>query len=78
MKDEHLWPFAGTPGDGTIDWYAVTASLAALPAATPGILEVATGRDDPPEYVTRQAESVFRTLARPAPEPASAPAAHNL
>jgi sugar phosphate isomerase/epimerase len=58
MKDEHLWP-----GDGNMDWGAITASLAALPAATPGILEATTDRDEPAESVTRKAETAFRTLA---------------
>jgi sugar phosphate isomerase/epimerase len=65
-KDEHLWP-----GDGTIDWPAVSASLAALPAATPGILEVAGDRDEPAESITRKAEQAFRTLARTASAVAS-------
>jgi sugar phosphate isomerase/epimerase len=69
MKDEHLWP-----GDGTIDWPAVCASLAALPAATPGILEVESDRDEAPESVTRKAEKAFRTLA----DLASAPASQNM
>jgi sugar phosphate isomerase/epimerase len=58
MKDEHLWP-----GDGNMDWGAIAASLAALPAATPGILEATTDRDEPAESVTRKAETAFRTLA---------------
>jgi sugar phosphate isomerase/epimerase len=58
MKDEHLWP-----GDGTMDWAAICASLAALPAATPGILEVESARDEPAESVTRKAEKAFGTLA---------------
>jgi sugar phosphate isomerase/epimerase len=61
MKDEHLWP-----GSGTIDWPAVSASLTELPATTPGILEVATDRDLPPEAITRKSEEVFRTLAEQA------------
>ncbi|MGA1982022.1 MAG: sugar phosphate isomerase/epimerase family protein [Acidobacteriaceae bacterium] len=69
MKDEHLWP-----GDGNMDWPAVCASLAALPAATPGILEVESDRDEAPESVTRKADQAFRTLA----ELASAPAAPNM
>jgi sugar phosphate isomerase/epimerase len=74
MKDEHLWPGDGTPVDGTMDWPAVCASLAALPAATPGILEVESDRDEAPESVTRKAEQAFRTLAGLA----SAPAAPNM
>jgi len=63
MKDEHLWPGDGAPAGGMIDWAAVCASLAALPAATPGILEAESGRDEPAESVTRKAEKAFRTLA---------------
>jgi sugar phosphate isomerase/epimerase len=58
MKDEHLWP-----GAGTIDWAAVTASLAALPAATPGILEIVSDRDQSPEQVIRKAEHTFRMFS---------------
>jgi sugar phosphate isomerase/epimerase len=57
MKDEHLWP-----GDGTIDWPAVAAALAPLPAATPGILDVAGDREEPAEAIARRARAVFRTL----------------
>jgi sugar phosphate isomerase/epimerase len=74
MKDEHLWPGEGTPGDGTMDWPAVCASLASLPAATPGILEVESDRDEAPESVTRKAEKAFRTLA----DLISAPASQNM
>jgi sugar phosphate isomerase/epimerase len=69
MKDEHLWP-----GQGNVNWPAVAASLAALPAITPGILEVATDRDSLPESVTRKAEATFHTLQ----EQASAPIAQNM
>jgi sugar phosphate isomerase/epimerase len=58
VKDEHLWP-----GDGTVNWPAVSASLAALPAAIPGVLEVESNRDEAPESITRKAETAFRTLA---------------
>jgi sugar phosphate isomerase/epimerase len=74
MKDEHLWPGEGAPGGGTIDWAAVSASLAALPAATPGIFEVACDRDEPAESVTRKAEAAFRKLA----EWQSAPSTPNM
>jgi len=57
MKDEHLWP-----GDGTIDWPAVASALAALPATTPGILEIVSERDEPPDSVTNKAVKTFRTL----------------
>jgi sugar phosphate isomerase/epimerase len=62
MKDEHLWP-----GDGTIDWTAVSASLATLPNSTPGILEIASDRDEPAESITRKAEESFRLLEAPQP-----------
>ena len=58
MKDEHLWP-----GLGSIDWPSVSSALATLPAATPGILEIAGDRDEPAESVTRKAEAAFRELA---------------
>jgi len=64
MKDEHLWP-----GDGTIDWAAVCTSLAALPAATPGLLEITSERDEPAESITRKAEAAFRLLATHAEGP---------
>jgi sugar phosphate isomerase/epimerase len=60
MKDEHLWP-----GLGSIDWPSVSSALATLPAATPGILEIAGDRDEPAESVTRKAEAAFRALANP-------------
>jgi len=55
MKDEHLWP-----GEGTMDWAAVTAALAPLAAGTPGILEIAADRDESPETVARKAREFFR------------------
>ena len=67
MKDEHLWPGEGSPGDGTIDWTAVSASLATLPAATPGILEIASDRDEPAESITNKAEKAFRMFESPQP-----------
>lgn len=60
MKDEHLWP-----GLGAIDWAAVSSALATLPAATPGIMEAASDRDESAESVTRKAEAAFRILANP-------------
>jgi sugar phosphate isomerase/epimerase len=57
MKDEHLWP-----GSGSIDWPAVMSSLAALPAATPGILEIAGDRDEPTESIVSKAQAAFRMI----------------
>ena len=59
MKDEHLWP-----GEGAIAWPLVAGAIATLPDATPAILEIASGRDDPPEQVTRKASKAFQTLAQ--------------
>lgn len=55
MKDEHFWP-----GTGSIDWPAVYASLATLPANTPGILEVTCDRDEPIDSITSKAKEAFR------------------
>jgi sugar phosphate isomerase/epimerase len=63
MKDEHLWP-----GDGNIDWPAVSASLAALPAAMPGVLEITSDRDEPAESITRKAAAYFEKESRLAEE----------
>jgi sugar phosphate isomerase/epimerase len=57
MKDEHLWP-----GEGTIDWPAVSATLATLPATTPAVLDVAAGREESIDSITRKANAAFRTL----------------
>lgn len=63
MKDEHLWP-----GNGTIDWNAVSTSLAALPEATPGVVEVVGERDEPADAVTRKARDFFERQERLAAE----------
>jgi sugar phosphate isomerase/epimerase len=73
MKDEHLWP-----GDGSIDWPAVSSALAALPANTPGILEIVSDRDEPSEQVTRKAEEAFRTLIDRQSDPQSAHPAQSM
>jgi sugar phosphate isomerase/epimerase len=56
-KDEHLWP-----GEGTIQWPALIEKLAALPASTPGILEIDCDFNQTAEEVTRKAEAAFRRL----------------
>lgn len=60
MKDEHFWP-----GTGSIDWPAVYSSLSALPAATPGILEIGCERDEPAESVVGKAQKAFHNLESP-------------
>jgi sugar phosphate isomerase/epimerase len=62
MKDEHLWPSEGAPGENMIDWPTVTPILATIPAATPFILEPASDRDEPAESITRKAQTLFRAL----------------
>jgi len=61
MKDEHLWP-----GEGTMDWAAVTAALGPLPPDTPGILEIAADRDESSETVARKAREFFQQQERQA------------
>ena len=60
MKDEHMWP-----GSGSVDWPAVYSSLAALPANTPGILEISCDRDEPTESIAGKAREAFRNLESP-------------
>lgn len=66
MKDEHLWP-----GEGNIDWTAVSASLAALPETMPGILEISCEREEPAESIAREARAFFEREARLAEERAA-------
>jgi len=61
MKDEHLWP-----GEGSMDWSAIRASLTGLPEETPGILEIAADRDESPEAVSRKAAAFFEQQERAA------------
>jgi len=54
QKDDHLWP-----GTGAIDWQNVAKHIAALPATTPGILEIAHDLEETPESVTSKATQAF-------------------
>jgi sugar phosphate isomerase/epimerase len=66
-KDDHLWP-----GSGAIDWANVARQIATLPAATPGILEIAHDLDETPASVTTKATQAFDLLKRAAEQlPAS-------
>lgn len=59
LHDEHLWP-----GEGSIEWPAVWAAIAGLPAGTPAVLEPAPTRDMPADQVTRKAVDVFDGFRR--------------
>jgi len=50
QRVDHLWP-----GTGVIDWTNVARHITALPANTPGILEIAHDLDETPETVTKKA-----------------------
>jgi sugar phosphate isomerase/epimerase len=52
--DEHLWP-----GDGTIDWPALKANIATLPAETPGVLEIGYKLEETAEAVSEKAGKFF-------------------
>lgn len=54
MKDEHVWP-----GEGSMQWDAVLASLAQLPESVPAVMEIASGRDEGPEVVGRKVAGFF-------------------
>ena len=60
-KDDHLWL-----GSGAIDWSNVARHIAALPAQTPGVLEIAYEPEQPPEIVTGKAVQAFDLLKRSA------------
>jgi sugar phosphate isomerase/epimerase len=59
QHDNHLWP-----GSGTIDWTNVVKQVAALPAETPGILEIAYELEETPDSVTTKATQAFDLLKR--------------
>jgi sugar phosphate isomerase/epimerase len=67
--DEHLWPAsegerpAGAKS-GTIDWPALYALAAKLPAATTGVLEIAETQADSPAAVESIAQKVFAEQRR--------------
>ncbi|HTD95790.1 MAG TPA: sugar phosphate isomerase/epimerase family protein [Edaphobacter sp.] len=67
-KDEHLWP-----GSGTIDWANVAKHIAALPAKTPGILEIAHDLEETPDTVPTKATQAFDLLKRAAEDLSSKP-----
>jgi sugar phosphate isomerase/epimerase len=59
QKDDHLWP-----GTGSIDWENAARHIAALPPATPGILEIAYDLEETPEAVTKKASAVYSDQQR--------------
>jgi sugar phosphate isomerase/epimerase len=54
MKDEHLWP-----GEGSMHWEAVLGSLAALPDAVVGVMEIACGREEGADVIGRRVANFF-------------------
>ena len=62
MKDEHLWPGEVSTEGKSIDWAAVAPALAALPAAVPGVLEIASDRSESTQSVAARVEKTFRFL----------------
>jgi sugar phosphate isomerase/epimerase len=59
QKDDHLWPLSGD-----IDWKNVAKHIAALPANTPAILEIAHDLEESAESVTKKAQAAFDQQAR--------------
>ena len=59
MKDEHLWP-----GEGAMNWGAIGEVLLRLPEATPAVLEIASGRGETAEVLTRRTQEFFSEQAR--------------
>lgn len=64
QKDDHLWPGAATPGGLGIDWQNAARHIAALPASTPGILEISHELEETPDTVTKKATEAFDLLKR--------------
>ena len=58
IKDEHLWP-----GEGAMNWEEISEALLQL-TDTPGVLEIASGRDSSPELVIKKAQEFFSREAR--------------
>jgi sugar phosphate isomerase/epimerase len=58
-KDDHLWP-----GTATIDWTNAAEQIAKLPAATPGIVEIAHDLEETPESVSTKASTFFSEQSR--------------
>lgn len=54
MKDEHLWP-----GEGAMKWETIWRSLETLPDSVPAVLEIACGRGEPTEAISRNTSSFF-------------------
>ena len=59
QKDDHLWP-----GSGSIDWKNLAKHIAALPANTPGILEISYELDETPDSVSAKTTQSFDLMKR--------------
>ncbi|HUB30631.1 MAG TPA: sugar phosphate isomerase/epimerase family protein [Terracidiphilus sp.] len=57
VRDEHLWP-----GDGTIDWPAVTKTLQALANPPAAVLEISYTLNDPPASIPERIEKAYAAL----------------
>ena len=62
--DEHLWPASGSErpsklGAGTLDWVEAYGLLKALPADTPGVLEIKDTQTESGDDAGRMAREVF-------------------
>jgi len=57
VRDEHLWP-----GDGNIEWAAVVQHVAALPAETVALLEIAHELGDEPKQVAEKSAATWTQL----------------
>lgn len=54
QRDEHLWP-----GSGGIDWKSMAKHIAALPASTPGVLEIMYDLEETPSTASTKARAFF-------------------
>jgi sugar phosphate isomerase/epimerase len=58
VRDEHLWPLEAAE-TGSINWAALKQSLAALPAETIALLEIAHELGEDPKQVAEQARAAW-------------------
>ena len=57
VRDEHLWP-----GDGTIDWTAVSEVLKTLPTPPAAVLEIGYDLNDAPAVIPDKIQRAFEKL----------------
>lgn len=61
QRDDHLWP-----GAGSIDWKNMARRIAALPASTPGVLEIMYDLEETSSTTTAKAHGFFDDQLRSA------------